>query len=48
MMEIDNDDKEHNKLWCIGTNQDYEKEYLRLTGVYIIVFISMKVFSFSL
>ena len=33
MMDIDNEDKEHKKIWCIGTNQDYEKEYLRLTGV---------------
>ena len=33
MMDIDNEDKEHKKRWCIGTNQDYEKEYLRLTGV---------------
>jgi len=32
-MDIDNEDKEHKKIWCIGTNQDYEKEYLRLTGV---------------
>ena len=32
-MEMDNEEQEHKKLWCIGTNQDYEKEYLRLTGV---------------
>ena len=32
-MDIDDDNAEHKKIWCIGTNQDYEKEYLRLTGV---------------
>lgn len=31
-LETDKDDLEHKKLWCIGTNQDFEKDYYRLTG----------------
>jgi hypothetical protein len=31
-LEIDKEDLEHKKLWCIGTNQDFEKDYYRLTG----------------